>query len=134
MAFFTFLISRRFRMRVKDTSLSSLSRKARAEKWKAHLDAYNESGLTRKEYCRRENINYWTFSDWIKKFKGRHSASPPLTLVKLEPSASSAESPGRGLSFQQSPIRFWVNGYCVEVSSHFSQETLSQLIETLRRH
>lgn len=35
--------------------------------WENHILRWQNSGLSKNEYCRRENISYWTFRDRIKK-------------------------------------------------------------------
>ncbi len=106
-----------------------------AQEWQFHIDAWETSDLTRAEYCRQENISLWSFIDWRKKLKSQpETDNSPLKLVKLDPSICTSQSFEQNPALQLAPIRFWVNGYCVEVSTHFSPETLSQLIKTLRRH
>jgi hypothetical protein len=40
--------------------------------WLNHINQWRESGLTQAEYCRKENINYQSFSWWkIKGHKGK---------------------------------------------------------------
>ena len=34
--------------------------------WREQIARWQQSGLSRREYCRRENISYWSFRDWLK--------------------------------------------------------------------
>ena len=57
-----------------------ISQGSKKEKyWRDQLARWRESGLSRREYCRRENISYWTFRDWLKKVKTAES----LKLVRV---------------------------------------------------
>ena len=50
--------------------------------WRDQITRWQQSGLSRREYCRRENISYWSFRDWLKKVKTTESAK--LTRVPRE--------------------------------------------------
>lgn len=39
------------------------------QRWLQLLSLYDESGLTQKEFCRREGVNYTTFISWVGKRK-----------------------------------------------------------------
>ena len=42
--------------------------------WRDQITRWQQSGLSRIEYCRRENISYWSFRDWLKKVKSAESS------------------------------------------------------------
>jgi len=42
--------------------------------WRDQVARWRESGLSRREYCRRESISYWSFRDWFKKVKTAESS------------------------------------------------------------
>lgn len=35
--------------------------------WQGHVEAYLKSGLNQREYCRENNISYWSFNPWKRK-------------------------------------------------------------------
>jgi len=51
------------------------SQESKKEKyWRDQITRWQESGLSRREYCRRENISYWTFRDWLTKVNTAESS------------------------------------------------------------
>jgi len=56
--------------------------------WRQHQQLHKASGLSRVDYCRRNNLNYDRFGYWISKWN-RQSSSPSarLVAVKLKPSS-----------------------------------------------
>ena len=53
------------------------------QKWESHILKWQKSGVSKREYCRRENISYWTFRDMIKK-QGRPAESKKLIKLPKE--------------------------------------------------
>ena len=99
--------------------------------WENHLGSWKRSRLSKAAYCRQKEISYHAFNYWKKRLEKPKPPSP-IILVKL------AETETITASFQQppvtfqSPIRFWVKDFCIEVADNFSKISLVQLIETLR--
>lgn len=59
-----------------------------AKKWQAHFGAQARSGLSRPEYCRRQQISYHAFGYWRRKLSkstGNNVTLVPITL-QAEPS------------------------------------------------
>lgn len=52
--------------------------------WKAHIAKLSTSKITRKEYCRRYNVNYDRFGYWISRLRDESELVP----VKLKPSVT----------------------------------------------
>lgn len=57
------------------------------EFWQEQLTKLKESGLSRSQYCRENEINYDRFGYWIKRLA--HSSSEPSSFVPVKLSASS---------------------------------------------
>ncbi|MBN2435873.1 MAG: hypothetical protein JXK07_11475 [Spirochaetes bacterium] len=57
------------------------SRENRNQYWQEHLKAYYTSGLSQKEYCRQEDIGYWSFNQWKRRIEGQSKTN--LTEIKL---------------------------------------------------
>ena len=100
--------------------------------WEKQIKSWKMSGLSKAEYCRRKDISYHTFNYWKKRLKIFQPPSP-ITLVKLEESQKITSSFQQRPVTSQSPIRFWVKDFCIEVENNFSPAVLSQLVQTLRR-
>jgi transposase len=100
--------------------------------WENHLKSWRRSRLSKAEYCRRKNISYHAFNYWKRKFEKQRSPSP-ITLVKLEEPKEVTSSFQKRTETSQSPIRFWVKDFCIEVENNFSPAVLTQLVQTLRR-
>ena len=50
--------------------------------WRAHVKAQNASGLNQLEYCRQNNISYWSFNSWKRRIEnegtGFHEILPAV--------------------------------------------------------
>ncbi len=58
--------------------------------WKKQIELLKSSNLSRKAYCRQNQVNYDRFAYWIKK----GSVKPqPLIAVKLKTEEASESSP-----------------------------------------
>jgi len=55
--------------------------------WRQHYQAHQSSGLTRREYCRKNSIDYYRFGYWLKKWSKQ---SAELIAVKLKLSENNA--------------------------------------------
>lgn len=51
-----------------------------------HLAAQEKSGLSIREYCRREKLNYLTFYKW--RSNQRTNPAPELPFISVTPTAS----------------------------------------------
>jgi hypothetical protein len=55
------------------------------ERWAAHLANWQASGLTQTEYCRRENIDPNSFSNWKRKLCETSKPEADPGFVELGP-------------------------------------------------
>jgi hypothetical protein len=97
------------------------------KKWQAHLAAQAKSGLSRSEYCRRQQISYHAFAYWRKKLSrtsGNNVALVPITLP--------AES-CRGISYgSAADLTLVLPGkITIAVGDNFSGATLNRLLNLL---
>ena len=99
--------------------------------WESHLRSWKRSSLSKAAYCRRKEISYHSFNYWKKRLEKAKPPSP-ITLVKLEGTEKMTSSFEKQHENLESPIRFWVKDFCIEVGDNFSKTSLVQLIETLR--
>lgn len=59
------------------------------EFWEQQLKRFKESGLTRSQYCRDNNINYDRFGYWLKRLSPAElSTFVPVKLRTPEPTSS----------------------------------------------
>lgn len=105
--------------------MESKSRQEKSKKlrrlWKAHLDKWEESGLSQSEYCRRHDLSRHRFSYWKARIR------PQNLPVEL------AQVPSGALNVGPSVLKLNLpQGVQVEIPDNFSQETLERVLVTLR--
>lgn len=37
--------------------------------WENHVKSFRKSGLSQRDYCKRNNISYWSFNPWKRKIE-----------------------------------------------------------------
>ncbi len=89
--------------------------------WETHVRAYRESGLSQKEYCRQNNISYWSFNPWKRRLdtagKGFQEVSPEIV---------------ENLQVDKEKIEIIVSDSVkVSVPSQFSEESLIKVLRVL---
>ncbi|HSA16593.1 MAG TPA: hypothetical protein P5346_17775 [Spirochaetota bacterium] len=89
--------------------------------WQVHVKAQAESGLTQREYCRQNNISYWSFNPWKRRIEngrtGFHEISPAIV---------------QGLPDENKRIEITVNDTIrISVPVGFSSDTLSEILNIL---
>jgi hypothetical protein len=97
--------------------------------WPAHVQAFRRSGLSRAEYCRRQNISYHALTYWQRKLSrpGTGRSVPALVPVPLAGNLVSHLSQiGSGALRVILPGRL-----SIEVGDGFSSATLSRLLAIL---
>ncbi len=96
--------------------------KDKREHWRAHSEAWQESGQTQGEYCKQHELKLKTFAYWRRRFKAE---STTVRLVQL-PTGTLQQSQG-------STLRLLIDGrYTIEVADGFNPATLSRVLEVLR--
>jgi hypothetical protein len=103
--------------------------------WRAHVAACRQSGMSRAEYCRQQNISYHALTYWQKKInRGRSGqAGERVNLVPVVtgglPLLSSA---GHDRVAGESTIRIMLPGrVTIEVGNSFSPIALAQALDVL---
>ena len=93
--------------------------------WKAHVQAWKDSGLKRAEYCRRQRLSYDALTYWYAKTKNADSQTasssivPVLTIQPVEPPV-------------QSPIRIRCGKqFTIELDGEFDETVLRKVIRVL---
>jgi len=98
----------------------------RREYWQSHIDACQESGMTRTAYCEQKGLNLKTFAYW------KHRLKKSINTVKLIQVSSK-----HGIAMQghntSATLKLIVNDrFAVEVSEGFNPTTLVQVVEVVR--
>ena len=97
------------------------------KKWQAHLAAQAKSGLSRSEYCRRQEISYHAFGYWRRKLGktgGNNVALVPITIQAM---------PARFVDYDGAADLTLVlpGNISIAVGDNFSGTTLNRLLNLL---
>ena len=100
--------------------------------WRAHVSAWRRSGLTQREYCKRQGLGEWSFSSW----KRRLAAGGAPEVMGFVPVAVKGRVDGGGNwgRPRQHPLTVVVGErYRIEVGEGFSGKTLAEVLAVLGR-
>ena len=54
--------------------------------WQKHYQTFKAAGITQREYCRQNDLGYWTFNKWKRLFdQENHSTLLQQLPVKYQP-------------------------------------------------
>ena len=96
--------------------------------WQRHVRAQQESGLSRAEYCRQQNLSYHALTYWQRKVGKPSPADPVLVPVPVE---KIPQPPVRG---QGAGVRIILdNTVTIEVGEQFSPQTLHRVLAVLEQ-
>ena len=100
----------------------------RRKYWTDHVQRWRESGLTQREYCKREGLSIERFGAWKRRLD-RENQSMAGGLVAVPPkivsSALFTARPALGLVVDER--------YRVEIPDAFSPSTLEAVLQVLSR-
>lgn len=104
-------------------------RSRRSSREKAELvERWCESGLSRAEFCRREEICYGSFVRWITQWMEQAEETPEFVeVVEAIPEASRSDDESGGIELV-SP-----SGWRVRVRGGFESRDLERVVEVLGR-
>jgi len=97
--------------------------------WKEQIESWQESGLSRSEFCRRQDLKYHRFVYWRKRFLRPAAPICPPGIVELPFTIGAAGLVPEPLK----PVRlaFGSRNYRIEVERDFDPIALRQLIHVL---
>ena len=96
--------------------------------WKAHVEAFQQSGLTRAEYCRQQKLSYHALTYWQRKL----SAQPSSKGTTLVPVPFKSLMCLNTVQSERAALRVILsNKIAVEIGDNFSSATLIRLLATL---
>lgn len=106
--------------------LEELNPKDKRQFWEDHIQAWQQSGLSQVEYCRRNNLKDHQWWYWRKRIS--QPCDTDVTFVPLHFSSSKITNQiSRGAISVVTP-----NGYRIECDNDFDVSKLRQLITTVR--
>jgi len=96
--------------------------------WKAHVEALQQSGLNRAEYCRQKKLSYHALTYWQRKLSAKPS-SQKTTLVPVPFKSLVDQST---VQSERAALRVVLSDkIAVEIGDNFSSATLTRLLATL---
>ena len=102
--------------------------KDRSRFWQAHVKALADSGLSRREYCRRHHLAYNALTYWVRKQGASNTAVAQLSLIEVPlPHRQSLRLGG-------SVFRLYLQrGHLLEIDADFDQAALHRLLAVLEQ-
>jgi len=98
-------------------------RQARIQHMKEHVENWQKSNLTQKEYSRQNNINYYTFYCWIQRYRIKGKPAPK----SFAPLQVKEHRQNVGVNIE---IRY-PNGVQLSVPATMDIQVMSQLIRLI---
>ena len=91
------------------------------EFWYTHYHTFKSQEITQREYCRANNLGYWSFNKWKRQFDSENDST---ALQKL---------PVRYLPVKSEKIEILLTeNIAIAIPEHFSENTLKKIISALR--
>jgi hypothetical protein len=106
-----------------DNSTQSDHSPSKAEYWSEHIRRWQDSGLSKVEYCRQNNLTKHAFYYWRKKLKQSNQGESPVVPLSFR---IGDLAPNR-----QSFVLTVGQGYHVAIQGDFDPPVLKKLIKTL---
>ncbi|MCB2183769.1 MAG: hypothetical protein KQH63_17195 [Desulfobulbaceae bacterium] len=97
--------------------------------WKAHIQAWEKSGLSQNDYCRRNKLKVKSFWYWKKKFTSKTAAGAVNFVPVPVPSEKSQKISGSDFS----GLTLFLNNIEIQVSNDFNTTTLTRVVDALER-
>jgi len=94
--------------------------------WKSHIKTWEQSNLTRAEYCRQQKLSYWSFDHWRRKKPGKKRKA----TVSFAPVPVNIAKPA-GQPISSATLKIEAGIFKVEIPEGFSVATLTQVLNIL---
>ena len=109
-----------------EKSQRQIENKEKRKKWKKHMEAWEESGITQTEYCQLHGLNVCQFTYWKSQLKKKTDTST-IIPIQINPDLFSSDPPGGP------KLRLNLeNGLQIEIENDFDPSLLTALIRTVR--
>jgi hypothetical protein len=96
-------------------------KKSTREYWIHHYQSFKAQEITQREYCRQNNLGYWTFNKWKREFDQEDGSTLLQQLpVKYQPQ--------QGKQFEiilSDTVR-------ISIPDSFSEDTLKKILSAMR--
>lgn len=91
--------------------------------WEKHLDAWKESGLTQKDYCKQKGLTYGSFKNWRSQLIEKSDFPAPrfVEATPVEPEKSLHNALVLQISL--------ANGSRIGVTGQASSDVVRQVLE-----
>jgi hypothetical protein len=93
--------------------------------WQEHVERWHSSGMTQKDYCRKNRLKWSAFYYWRKRLQ---ELSAPVSLVQV---SLAAGRPGNDVHGSPGLVLLIGTHYRVQIGDEFSPATLARLVHTL---
>jgi hypothetical protein len=93
--------------------------------WQEHVERWHSSGMTQKDYCRKNRLKWSAFYYWRKRLQ---ELSAPVSLVQVSLAAGRASKDVHGF---HGLVLLIGTHYRVQIGDEFSPATLARLVHTL---
>ena len=97
--------------------------------WKVHIQAWERSGFSQNEYCRRNNLRSNQFTYWKTKFNREHSA--PASFVPVPTNPTDQVMPN--LDSRDSGLSVLLGRVEIKIASNFNPACLSKVVSILEK-
>jgi len=109
--------------------MSGSKKKQNREKWQFHMDSWERSDVSQKEYCLRNGIKYLTFINWRKQLK-KERKNNKARVVQLKDKLNINSLIRSKESSLMIKISF--GEFNIEFDSHISLDSLTGIIKVLK--
>lgn len=108
-----------------------MSRKSNREAWVKHVNDQRESGLSRKMWCEKNNLNVHTFSYWSTRLKKEDTPADPnetewVALLPSQPCVSENENTGH--------VSVSIGHALIDFNKNSSIEAFEQVVKVLIKY
>jgi hypothetical protein len=103
-------------------------------KWKQRVEEYRQSGLSIRDWCRKNEFKETTFKYWIYKFNDSEKNSPSTNTDFAEVLLPSANISNKIITWTPSAMLTLSYGsYSIGIADGFNPVTLAELIKVLKK-
>ncbi len=76
--------------------MKKTTKQTRKQYWQKHINRYSKTSMSQKEYCRQNDIGYWSFNNWKRRLSEKTNDNdlveiPAKKIRKISKAASSIE-------------------------------------------
>jgi len=103
------------------------SKELRQEKrrfWKAHIHAWQKSGYSQNEYCRRNKLKNNQLTYWKTKFNRESAKQISFVPVPINAVGQSIDSDDSGLAVQLGKVQ-------IKIANNFNSDSLVKVVSIL---